>query len=85
MDEVRPVNIKTREIETDQIAVLLRLPENDQVKSNVRRISIGGLTPAISHIQVDLRILGKICICADSGDKLSGAKERRWMSFCVNL
>ena len=53
MDEVRPVNIQTQEIETNKIAMLLRLPENDRVKSNVRRISIEGLTPAISHIQVE--------------------------------
>ena len=56
MDEVRPVNIETQDIEINKIAVLLKLPENDQVKSNVRRISIRGVTPAISHIQVDLGI-----------------------------
>lgn len=52
LDEIRPVNIETREIETNQRALLLRLPESDQVKSNVRRITISGLTPAIGEIQV---------------------------------
>lgn len=46
------MNIETREIETNQRALLLRLPESDQVKSNVRRITISGLTPAIGEIQV---------------------------------
>ena len=53
MDEVRPVNIKIQKIKINQIAAILRLPENDQVKSNVRRISIRELTSAISHIQVE--------------------------------
>ena len=38
LDEIRPVDVKLREIETNQRAVLLRLPESDQVKSNVRSI-----------------------------------------------
>ena len=56
LDEIRPVNIERREIDSNQLGLLLRLPESDRVKSNVRRITIerdfGGPTPGFLDIQV---------------------------------
>ena len=56
LDEIHPVNVEVREVDTTTVAVLLRLPENDQVKSNVRRITIerdfGGITPEFLETQV---------------------------------
>ena len=56
LDEIHPVNIEVREVDTTTVAVLLRLPENDQVKSNVRRITIerdfGVITPEFLETQV---------------------------------
>ena len=40
MKEVRPVDTKLRRISSEVLILLLRLPENDQVKSNVKRIGI---------------------------------------------
>ena len=75
LDEIRPVDVKLREIETNQRAVLLRLPESDQVKSNVRRVAISGLTPGIRDIQVSQPHLENFCIFAGPGNKLPRAKE----------
>ena len=75
LDEIRPVDVKLREIETNQRAVLLRLPESDQVKSNVRRVAISGLTPGVRDIQVSQPDLANFCVYAGSCYKLPRAKE----------
>ena len=40
MKEVRPVETEFRRIDSELSILLLRLPESDQVKSNVKRITI---------------------------------------------
>ena len=55
-DEISPVNTETKNIETNHLALLLRLPESDHVRSNVRRITImrpaGGIASGFLEMQV---------------------------------
>ena len=57
-DEIRPVNTETQNIETNNLALLLRLPESDQVRSNVRRVTIVRPIGSIASEFLDIQVGG---------------------------
>ena len=54
MKEVRPVDTEIRQIRPEVSILLLRLPENDQVKSNVKRITMDFESFVDQRVDLDL-------------------------------
>ena len=54
-DEIRPINTELKVTGAEHLFVLT-LPQNDQVRSNVRRITVSSNFDGVSHIQVNQKL-----------------------------
>ena len=64
-DEIKPVDTQMKGLGTNEHLIVLRLPDNDQVSSNVRRISVltgFGKTLPTLDIEVRKQIRGRAYI-----------------------